>query len=129
MAVALAEEMPVNETIDLEGRLRDELGMDLAAHLRERACCPSASRGAEAEAMASVDGAGSPAAREALAAALRRTRAGEGAALAGRPAASAAPTRRSPRCRSCSSPRSGLDGPRAALARAGAQAVSIDRGS
>ena len=30
MAVALAEEMPVNETIDLEGRLRDEMGMELA---------------------------------------------------------------------------------------------------
>ena len=34
LAVALPEEMPVNETIDLEARLRDELGMELA---RDRA--------------------------------------------------------------------------------------------
>ena len=29
VAVALAEEMPVNETIELEARLRDEMGVEL----------------------------------------------------------------------------------------------------
>ena len=33
VAVALAEEMPVNETIDLQERLRDQLGVELAAVL------------------------------------------------------------------------------------------------
>ena len=69
VAVALAEEMPVNETIDLEAKVRDELGMDLAGIL-VNAVLPERFSGAEAEAMESVDGAGSPAAREALAAAL-----------------------------------------------------------
>jgi hypothetical protein len=47
----------------------DELGMDLAG-IFVNAVLPERFSGAEAEAMASVDGAGSPAAREAVAAAL-----------------------------------------------------------
>ena len=69
VAVALAEEMPVNETIDLQDRMRDQLGVELAAVL-VNGVLPERFSGAEAEAMASVDGAGSPAAREALESAL-----------------------------------------------------------
>jgi anion-transporting ArsA/GET3 family ATPase len=69
LAVALAEEMPVNETIDLEAKVRDEMGMDLAG-IFVNAVLPERFSGAEAEAMASVDGAGSAQAREALEAAL-----------------------------------------------------------
>jgi len=69
VAVALAEEMPVNETIELEGRLRDALGMELAAVLAN-GVLPERFSGAEAAAIESVDGAGSAAAREALGAAL-----------------------------------------------------------
>ncbi|MGI8660979.1 MAG: ArsA family ATPase [Thermoleophilaceae bacterium] len=69
VAVALAEEMPVNETIELEQRLASELGMKLALVLAN-GVLPERFSGDEAEAMKSVDGAGSPAAREALAAAL-----------------------------------------------------------
>jgi anion-transporting ArsA/GET3 family ATPase len=69
VAVALPEEMPVNETIDLEGRLRDELGMKLAG-VFVNGVLPERFSNDEAEQMASVDGAGGPAAREALEAAL-----------------------------------------------------------
>ena len=69
LAVALAEEMPVNETMDLEGRLRDDLGMELAGAL-VNAVLPERFSSADAKAMTSVDGAGSAAAREALGAAL-----------------------------------------------------------
>jgi len=70
VAVALAEEMPVNETIDLEGRLADEMGLALSAAL-VNGVLPERFTNADADAMASLDGAGSPAAREALTAALR----------------------------------------------------------
>ena len=69
VAVALAEEMPVNETMDLETRLADTLGVELAAVL-VNGMLPERFSQADADAMASVDGAGSPAAREALTAAL-----------------------------------------------------------
>jgi anion-transporting ArsA/GET3 family ATPase len=69
VAVALAEEMPVNETIELEQRLAAEMGMELALVLAN-GVLPERFSGDEAEAMEQVDGAGSPAAREALAAAL-----------------------------------------------------------
>jgi anion-transporting ArsA/GET3 family ATPase len=69
VAVALAEEMPVNETVDLEGRLREELGMDLAG-VFVNAVLPERFSNDEAERMAAVDGDGGPAAREALEAAL-----------------------------------------------------------
>ena len=69
VAVALPEEMPVNETIELEDRIHDELGMDLAG-VFVNGVLPERFTAADAKAMASVDGAGSPAARAALGAAL-----------------------------------------------------------
>jgi Anion-transporting ATPase len=69
IGVALAEEMPINETIDLERRLREQLGMKLSAVL-VNAVVPERFSAAEAKQIESVDGAGSPSAREALAAAL-----------------------------------------------------------
>lgn len=69
LAVALAEEMPVNETVDLESRLREEMGMDLAGVL-VNGVLPERFTASEAQAMQSLDGAGTPAAREAVAAAL-----------------------------------------------------------
>jgi len=69
VAVALLEEMPVNETIDLEGRLRDELGMGLSGIL-VNGVLPERFSAKEAKAIESVRDAGSAQAREALAAAL-----------------------------------------------------------
>ncbi|MEK6229163.1 MAG: ArsA-related P-loop ATPase [Actinomycetota bacterium] len=69
LAVALAEEMPVNETIDLEGRLREQMGLELA-HVLVNGVLPERFTGAEAEAIAAADGEAGPAAREALEAAL-----------------------------------------------------------
>lgn len=77
VAVALAEEMPVNETIEVEQRLADQLGIELGAVL-VNGMLPERFTHADAEAMAALDGAGTPAAREALRAALNaheRTRA------------------------------------------------------
>jgi len=70
VAVALAEEMPVNETLDLEQRLAEEMGLELTAAL-VNGVLPERFSGADAEAMQSMDGVGSPAAREAVEAALR----------------------------------------------------------
>jgi len=69
VAVAILEEMPVNETIDLEGRLRDELGMGLSGILVNGVLTERFSA-KEAEAIEALEGAGSAPAREALAAAL-----------------------------------------------------------
>ncbi|MDQ3870462.1 MAG: AAA family ATPase [Chloroflexota bacterium] len=69
VAVAVAEEIPVNETIDLERRLREQVGMDLAAVL-VNGVLPERFSAAEARRIESVDGTGGEAAREALAAAL-----------------------------------------------------------
>ena len=69
VAVALPEEMPVNETVDLEDRLRDELGMDLSRVFVNGVLAERFSS-KDAEAIASVDGAGSAGARAALGAAL-----------------------------------------------------------
>ncbi|HZI90542.1 MAG TPA: ArsA-related P-loop ATPase [Thermoleophilaceae bacterium] len=69
LAVALAEEMPVNETIDLEGRLREQMGLELALVL-VNGVLPERFTGAEAEAIAAADGDAGPVAREALEAAL-----------------------------------------------------------
>jgi anion-transporting ArsA/GET3 family ATPase len=70
LAVALAEEMPVNETIDLEDRLAAEMGIELSAVL-VNGVLPERFTSTDADAIESADGAGSPAAREALVAALR----------------------------------------------------------
>ncbi|MGI8804622.1 MAG: hypothetical protein ACR2IN_02855 [Thermoleophilaceae bacterium] len=69
VAVALPEEMPVNETIDLERRLRDELGRELS-HVLVNGLFPGRFSAKEAKAIEALNGAGSPAARETLAAAL-----------------------------------------------------------
>ena len=69
VAVALPEEMPVNETIELEARLRDTLGVELA-RVFVNGLLPERLSSSEAKAIEAIDGAGSPAAREALAAAL-----------------------------------------------------------
>ena len=69
VAVALPEEMPVNETVDLERRLAGELAMPLAQVL-VNGLLPGRLSAADVEAIESVDGQGSPAAREALSTAL-----------------------------------------------------------
>ncbi|HYI36624.1 MAG TPA: ArsA family ATPase [Thermoleophilaceae bacterium] len=69
VAVALAEEMPVNETIDLQQRLRDEVGVELAAVI-VNAVLPERYSNDEAEKLQSLDGQGGPATREAVATAL-----------------------------------------------------------
>jgi anion-transporting ArsA/GET3 family ATPase len=74
VAVALAEEMPVSETIDLERRLHAELGIPLDRVL-VNAVRPDRLSAAAARAVEAVDGAGSPAARAALAASLAAHRA------------------------------------------------------
>jgi anion-transporting ArsA/GET3 family ATPase len=77
LAVALAEEMPVDETIELGARLRAQMGMAIDA-IVVNAVYPDRFTNAEAERIESIDGAGSPAARAALRAALsehRRARA------------------------------------------------------
>ena len=85
MAVALPEEMPVNETIELEDKIRDELGMDLA-RVFVNGVLPERFSTAEAEAMASVDGAGSAGGARGAGGGAGGPRAHAGAALAGAPA-------------------------------------------
>jgi len=68
VAVALPEEMPVNETLELETRLGEELGIPLS-HVLVNGVLPRRFGGADVRAVESVAG-GSPPAREALAAAL-----------------------------------------------------------
>ncbi|MEJ7751083.1 MAG: ArsA family ATPase [Thermoleophilaceae bacterium] len=69
VAVALAEEMPVNETVDLESRLKEEMGLELSAAF-VNGVLPERFSGADADAMESLDGEGSAGAREAVKAAL-----------------------------------------------------------
>jgi Anion-transporting ATPase len=69
VAVALAEEMPVNETIDLQERLRDELGLELGAVL-VNALLGERFDSADAEALQRAEGDGGPATRAAVDAAL-----------------------------------------------------------
>jgi anion-transporting ArsA/GET3 family ATPase len=69
LVVALPEEMPVNETLELGGRLRDEMGMAIDA-IVVNALYPQRFTAGEAQAMESLDGRGSAAARAALRAAL-----------------------------------------------------------
>lgn len=69
VAVALPEEMPVNETIDLERRLADELGMELSQVL-VNGLLPGRLSAADVKAIEAMDGRGSAAAREAIATAL-----------------------------------------------------------
>ncbi len=69
IAVALAEEMPVNETIELEQRLRDDVDVELAAVV-VNAVLPERYSNAEAEQLSAADDQGGPATREAVATAL-----------------------------------------------------------
>jgi anion-transporting ArsA/GET3 family ATPase len=69
LVVALAEEMPVSETIDFERRLDDELGVAVE-RVVVNGVYPRRFTGDEAERLRSLDGRCSPAARAALRAAL-----------------------------------------------------------
>jgi anion-transporting ArsA/GET3 family ATPase len=69
VAVALPEEMPVNETIDLERRLSEELGRELT-HVLVNGLFPGRFTAKEARKLEALNGGGSPAARETLTAAL-----------------------------------------------------------
>jgi anion-transporting ArsA/GET3 family ATPase len=73
VAAALPEEMPVNETIDLGGRLRDELGLSLDAVL-VNAVYPQRFSAADARRLEALDGRGSAEARAAARAALSEER-------------------------------------------------------
>jgi anion-transporting ArsA/GET3 family ATPase len=69
IAVALAEEMPVSETLELERRLSDELGIELD-RVFVNAVLPDRLTGAEAAAIEAAGAGTSPATRAALDAAL-----------------------------------------------------------
>jgi anion-transporting ArsA/GET3 family ATPase len=73
VAVALPEEMPVNETLDLGGRLRKEMNLRLDA-IVVNALYPERFAAEDARALESVDGGGSPATTAALRAALSEYR-------------------------------------------------------
>jgi len=65
LTVALPEEMPVTETLELGGRLREEMGMRIDRIVVNQ-LLPERFSGAEAGRLESVDGRGSPAIRAAL---------------------------------------------------------------
>jgi anion-transporting ArsA/GET3 family ATPase len=69
LVVALAEEMPVSETIEFERRLADELGVRVD-RVVVNGVYPRRFTGEEAQRLRSLDGRGSPAARAALRAAV-----------------------------------------------------------
>jgi anion-transporting ArsA/GET3 family ATPase len=73
MAVALAEEMPVNETIELGERLRAELGMEVDS-IVVNGLYPERFTREEAKRMESLDGSGPEASHAALEAALGEDR-------------------------------------------------------
>jgi len=73
MAVALAEEMPVNETIELGERLRAELGMEIDS-IVVNGLYPERFTREEAKRMESLDGSGPEQSRAALGAALGEDR-------------------------------------------------------
>jgi len=77
VAVALPEEMPVNETIELGERLREDMGMEIDA-IVVNAVYPERFETSEAERIAALDGRVSEAAREALEVALSEFRRARG---------------------------------------------------
>ena len=77
IAVSLPEEMPVNETLDLGGRLREEMGMELGA-IVVNSLYPERFTGAEAERLEAVDGDGNLGERAAVTAALSEHRRARG---------------------------------------------------
>jgi anion-transporting ArsA/GET3 family ATPase len=107
VAVALPEELPINETIDLEARLDAELGRGLDA-IVVNAVEPQRFSAADAERLTAVDGRGSAAARTAVAASLseRRRAAAQHAQVRRLRRAATAPVRTLPHL---SEPELGLD--------------------
>jgi anion-transporting ArsA/GET3 family ATPase len=77
LVAALPEEMPVNETIEFERRLRDELGMVVDA-IVVNAVYPERFRAEDVRRLAALDGRGSPEARAALRAAVSEHRRARG---------------------------------------------------
>lgn len=73
VVVALPEEMPVNETLELGERLRSEMDMGIDSVV-VNGLYPERFTGDEAQTMESLDGRGSPAARAAFGAALAEHR-------------------------------------------------------
>jgi len=71
--VALPEEMPVTETLEFEGRLRERMGMKVDA-IVANALFPERFSGAEAKRLAALDGRPSPGVEAALGAALSEHR-------------------------------------------------------
>ena len=69
VAVALPEEMPVNETIELAGRLREDMGMGIDT-IVVNGVYPQRFAAAEAKRLAALDGRVSSEARPALESAL-----------------------------------------------------------
>ena len=69
LSVALPEEMPVNETVDLEQRLADDLGMDVG-QVVANAVLPARFTTADARRLRSLDGQGTKAAQAAVTSAL-----------------------------------------------------------
>ena len=69
VAVALPEEMPVNETVDLRASLRSDMGMDIHTTVVNEVL-PDRFEVAEAKRLAALDGRLSAAARDAVASAL-----------------------------------------------------------
>ena len=124
VAVALPEEMPVNETIELEARGCRTRSASGSTRSWSTACGRSASP------RRTCGGCGRRADGEPPCAPRSSpTSAAEGPARAGAAAALARPTRRCRRCRSCSSPRSGSIGLPQARERAVSSARDARRGS
>ena len=69
LSVALPEEMPVNETVDLEQRLADDLGMDVD-QVVANGVLPARFTAAEVRRLRSLDGQGTQAAQAAVTSAL-----------------------------------------------------------
>jgi anion-transporting ArsA/GET3 family ATPase len=76
VCVALPEEMPVNETVDLEGRLAEQLDLEID-QVVANAVLPERYTAAEVRRLRELDGQGTPATRAALAAALAEQRRAE----------------------------------------------------
>jgi anion-transporting ArsA/GET3 family ATPase len=69
LSVALPEEMPVNETVDLEQRLAGDLGMDVD-HVVANGVLPARFTAADVRRLRSLDGQGTKAAQAAVTSAL-----------------------------------------------------------
>ena len=115
VAVALPEEMPVNETLELGARLEAAVGLGLDA-IVVNGLYPERFNGKEAEALRAHAADGLPARGPGGAHRARARRGSSAATCAG---SSARPRRPSPRCRSSSRPDIGLDQYRTLAAKLG----------